>query len=111
MQADPYSYRIHIILPAYGKRFGNMDFRRFAEEVIREETPAHILPKICWISQVDMAELQVYYRDWIYLKAGKDKTRRTEKLNNFIDTLFRVKNAYPSTGLGGDFILGQTAIS
>jgi hypothetical protein len=111
-EADPYSYRIHIILPAYGQRFSNMDFRRFAEEVIREETPAHILPKICWISQEDMAVLEKQYHDWIELKAGLDTTAgRTVTINNFIDTLFRVKNVYPSNLLLGEFILGQTAIS
>jgi hypothetical protein len=112
-EVDPYSYRIHIILPAYSSRFSNMDFRRFAEEVIREETPAHILPKICWISKEDMVELEIRYHDWIYLKAGKDTdtAQRTKKLTNFIDTLFRVKNVYPSHNLDeSEFILGQTAL-
>jgi hypothetical protein len=114
-ETDPYTYRIHFILPAYGKRFSNMDFRRFAEEVIREETSAHILPKICWISQKDMAELEKLYRDWINLKAGKGTfvpEDRTKILNDFIDKLNAVKNVYPSQKrLGLDFIIGQTAFT
>lgn len=101
VETDPYSYRIHIILPAYGKRFSNREFRRFAEEVIREETPAHILPKICWISQEDMAELEKQYHEWIKLKAGKGTVTtadRTLILNNFIDIMTK---AYPIPGLGG----------
>ena len=54
---DPYSYRIHVILPAYAARFSDMDFRRFVEEAIRQETPAHILPRICWIAKEDSALL------------------------------------------------------
>lgn len=115
---DPYSCRIHVILPAYGSRFQSMDFRRFAEEVIREETPAHILPKICWISKDDMARFEKDYRDWIYLKTGAEKTKRREKLSRFIETLFTVRNVYPSEHLHecepGDeqprFILGRTAL-
>ena len=115
---DPYSYRIHIILPADNGRFSNMEFRRFAEQVIREETPAHILPKICWISKEDIASFEKLYQDWIYLKAGAETVQRNEKLTSFIKKLFEVKNVYPSQNLhecgsGEDrpkFILGQTAL-
>ncbi len=116
LDVDPYSYRLHIVLPAENGRFSDMAFRRFAEEVIREETPAHILPKICWISKKDMALLEKAYRDWIFLKAGRETTERAEKLTAFIETLFKVKNIYPSQKLYGcdseetKFILGQTAL-
>ena len=115
---DPYSYRIHIILPAYTSRFGDMTFRRYAEQVIREETPAHILPKICWISKDDMTVFEKLYRDWIYLKSGKDKSQRLYKLQAFIDNLYAVKNVFPSNQLydcdaaedKAKFILSQTAL-
>ena len=114
--SDPYSYRLHLILPAENGRFTNMQFRQFVEEVIREETPAHILPKICWINREDMAMLEKTYCDWIYLRSGKDSTDRQNKLNRFITALFEVKNAYPSRLLRDcketedRFILGQTSI-
>ncbi len=115
---DPYSYRLHIILPAYSSRFSNMEFRRFAEEVIREETPAHILPKICWIDRDYLSVLEKQYRDWIYLKAGAETSQRQNKLENFINTLFAVRNVYPTQRLqeclAGDprdkFILGSTIL-
>jgi hypothetical protein len=117
-EVDPYSYRIHIILPAYGPRFGKIEFRRFAEAVIREETPAHILPKVCWINKEDMTVLEKLYRDWIYPKVGLDQTERQEKLKQFIQELFTVKNVYPQQKLSDfdsredqpKFILGQTAL-
>lgn len=113
---DPYSYRVHIILPAENGRFRNMQFRQFMEEVIREETPAHILPKICWISKEDMAMLEDVYRDWIYLKAGRDTNDRKAKLERFIGALFEVKNIYPTQQLrdcnnnNDKFILGSTSL-
>lgn len=117
-EEDPYSYRINIILPAYGHRFSNMDFRRFAEDVIRMETPAHILPKICWISKDDMAGFEKLYRDWIYLKPGAETAQRKEKLTAFIEKLFAVKNVYPprqlhECGTGEEkpkFIIGQSSL-
>ena len=114
-EADPYSYRLTIILPAYSDRFRNMNFRRFVEQVIREETPAHILPKICWIDKYDMAELEKLYRDWIYLKAGVEKTDRQDKLKKFIKKLFAVKSVYPPQKLSDcdsrdKFILGRTSL-
>jgi uncharacterized protein len=117
-EIDPYSYRIHVILPAYTSRFSNMHFRRFVEEVIRSETPAHILPKICWIDRENMVALEKLYRDWIYLKAGVDKTNRGDKLRSFINKLFKVKNVYEPQKLREcdssedelKFILGRTAL-
>jgi uncharacterized protein len=106
---DPYSYRLHVVLPAYAGRFANMDFRRFAEEVIREETPAHILPKICWIARDDMERLEGAYREWL---------ENQEKLEDLIGVLYSVKNVYPSEKLHAcddpevqaKFILGRTAL-
>jgi hypothetical protein len=116
MAADPYSYRIQIILPADSSRFSNIAFRNFTETVIREETPAHILPKICWISKEAMGDFEKAYRDWIYLKAGVEPEERQTKLERFVEQLFKIKNVYPSeklspcSGEGGKFILGQTAL-
>ena len=68
-ELDPYSYRLHIILPAYGERFGDIDFREFSEDLIRNEVPAHIMAKICWISKKSMSEFQIHYKRWLSLKA------------------------------------------
>lgn len=115
---DPYSYRIHFILPAYAGRFQNMDFRRFVEETIRQETPAHILPKVCWVDSADMAALEGPYRDWIDLRSGHSSADRTQKIQALIDVLQRVKNVYPQRLLhecSADeskppFILGRSAL-
>ena len=113
--ADPYSYRIHVVLPAYGGRFEDMEFRRWAEQVIREETPAHIQPRVCWIGRDDMAELETLYRAWIHLRAGRPADDRATVLRRFIDTLFASKNVYPTQRLNDcrapeKFVLGHTAL-
>jgi uncharacterized protein YegP (UPF0339 family) len=108
---DPYSYRLHVVLPAWAGRFASMDFRRFAEEVIREECPAHLLPKVCWIDRDDMIELEAAWRGWL---EARDRT----SLAALIGVLYRVRNVYPFERLrpckAGDekprFILGRTAL-
>lgn len=48
---DPhYSFRITYVMPGWTSPFNtNMSWRAFAERTILEQTPAHLLPKICWV--------------------------------------------------------------
>lgn len=62
---DPYSFRISVYLPSWSKRFKKIRFRQHVEKVLREECPAHIFPKICWISHDQMRDLEKVYTDWL----------------------------------------------
>ncbi|MBS0345601.1 MAG: diguanylate cyclase [Proteobacteria bacterium] len=116
--ADPYSWRLQIVLPAYAGRFQQMDFRNFAEHVIRSEVPAHLLPKICWVNADDMARFELAYRDWLSLHAGVTSADRQAKLQALIDALTTMKNIYPQRTLFDcfaespkpPFVLGSTAL-
>lgn len=55
---DPYSFRISVYLPSWSRRFKKIRFRQYVEKVLREECPAHIFPKICWISHDQMKYLE-----------------------------------------------------
>lgn len=115
---DPYSHRLHIVLPAQAGRFQDMEFRRFAEETIRQEVPAYLLPTVCWIDAEQMAKLEKAYRDWVELHAGITTHDRTARIKALIDALTQASNVYPQrllTECMGDdptphFILGQTAL-
>jgi hypothetical protein len=111
---DPYSYRLHIVVPAGAGRFRNMEFRRFAEEIIRQETPAHLLPKICWVDERDIADIEAAWRAW-RLVLARDETGAAAKLAALRDALFKAKNIYPARTLADcqaeeKFILGRTAL-
>lgn len=94
---DQYSFRITIAIPYWPDRFRNMSFRSYAEKLIRYETPAHIMVKICWIDFNDMYELETLYLQWILLEC-QDKPNRTQ-LNDAISDLIKkinnMKNVYP----------------
>jgi hypothetical protein len=112
---DPYSYRLHIVLPGEGDHFAKMEFRRYAEQLIREETPAHLLPKICWVSEVDMKAVEEAWLAWREILAGIDETGVDAKLEALADALFNVKNVYPEMTLGDcagedKFVLGWSVL-
>ena len=93
--ADPYSFRITVLLPAWSKRFKNIDFRKFVEKTIRMETPAHILPRICWVNQKEMSAFERDYKDWLTYLVTKKGKRGVNLLNNVIETLSNMKSVYP----------------
>lgn len=48
---DPYSFRLTFVMPGWIEPFNtNMEMRDFADRTIRQETPAHLLGKICWVN-------------------------------------------------------------
>jgi hypothetical protein len=115
---DPYSHRLHVVLPAYAGRFQDMGFRQFVEQTIRRETPAHLLPTVCWVDADDMARFESAWRGFLELHVGSATGGRRQRLQALIDALVSVKNIYPSRTLfdcTGDetrppFVLGRTSL-
>jgi hypothetical protein len=49
-EEDPYSFRLTFVMPGWlGPFDSNMEMRDFADRTIRQETPSHLLAKICWV--------------------------------------------------------------
>jgi len=62
---DPYSFKATIVLPGYLTRFRNLTFRKYAEKIFRQEAPAHVVLKICWVNANDMKQFQLAYKNWL----------------------------------------------
>jgi hypothetical protein len=93
---DPYSFRITVVMPGWTKRFKNIDFRRFAEKTIRKECPAHILPKICWVSKEQMKGLQDVHTDWLQSKKyGTDAADTNTATKALLEVLLNLHTIYP----------------
>lgn len=88
--ADYYSFRITIVLPYWPVRFLSMDFRQYVERTIHMETPAHILPKICWIDVEPMNALEKCYREWLSESTQQQPDR--DRLSDFTKTLVKQLN-------------------
>ena len=104
---DPYSFRVHIIVPAFAGRFGverefdRMSFRRFVEKTVREETPAHVMPKICFVDKESLKRLETRYRVWLghRASANPDSPQSNAALNALIGELEKLQNEYPARKL------------
>ena len=128
---DPYSYRVSIVLPGYTYRFSNPDFRRYMEDVIREELPAHVLPKICWVgnrngivedTENDLLQFENAYKKYLYEKTTleQEQPTNTNELQNLIKAMHELNTVYPvgrlmdcnaeDEALDGRIILGQSSI-
>ena len=136
---DPYSFRVSVILPGWTHRFSNKDFRTYMENIIREEIPAHILARICWVGHVrgvdpdeenDMLQMQLKYRmflEQLQIKCANYPLNKTEitayreALSEFIPSFNSMHTIYDSGNLhdcnnddtetkGNKIILGRTNI-
>ncbi|MBD8082299.1 hypothetical protein [Chryseobacterium caseinilyticum] len=127
---DPYSFKATIVLPGYLARFKNLTFRKFAEKVFRQEAPAHVLLKICWLNTEDMLEFQKTYRQWLeeyrdYRKKycshklkTEDQKAYVKKLGDLVNVLKKLNTIYPEGNLydcdisetKNPLILGSTSL-
>lgn len=62
---DPFSFKATLVFPGWLPRFGNRYFRKYAENLIRKEAPAHTQIKICWVGKEDMIAFQQVYQAWL----------------------------------------------
>jgi len=86
---DFFSFKISVVFPSWSARCSNRDFHNLAEETLRLNAPAHILPEFCWLNFVDMIEFERRYDAWCELKtergaASAELDRRAGKLIDFL---------------------------
>lgn len=94
---DPYSFRITVVLPGYSMRLRNRHFRRFAERLIRMETPAHVLPRICFVDEEHMGAFEEAWNTWLNERwNSKDPTKQAkdDTLTKLIDILEKMFTVY-----------------
>lgn len=98
---DPYSFRVTAVVPYWPERFRNMDFRRFFEATLRQEAPAHVHIKICWVDQEAMGNFEEAYRNWLEenAKPKPDRIHRATLQNKLIAVLASLRSVYPETTL------------
>jgi hypothetical protein len=120
-ETDPYSFRITVVLNGEdGLANKGIEFRRFAEQTIRMETPAHLGLKICWVSKESLKEFGDLYCNWLaeLSKPEPDVLTLHKRLDALIKVFTNLNNVYPQATLhdcidGNDsnrVFLGHSAI-
>ncbi|TXD85065.1 hypothetical protein ESY86_00495 [Subsaximicrobium wynnwilliamsii] len=96
---DPFSFKATLIFPGWLPRFGNRYFRKYAENLIRKEAPAHTQIKICWVGKDDMIAFQQVYQPWLHAfremrrkycnssLSNEEKTRYNSQLSNMMKAM------------------------
>ena len=66
-----FSNRVSVIFPSWTARCSDLEFRSWAEGLVRENCPAHITPEIYWLDFSGMCEFEVLYSKWSDLIENK----------------------------------------
>ncbi len=102
---DPYTFRASVVLPYWPNHFDNFSFREYFENKIREEAPAHIMLKICWLNNDLMREFEVRYKKWIVALADYSFDKKVNLLSfrdandKMIEILAQLHSEYPEATL------------
>jgi len=110
--SDPYSFRVTVILPGWTDLSCSLNYRKYVERVVREEIPAHIFVKNCWISKEVMALFENAYAIWhdilregTFLPLSPDwETRRSQANAALVDAFGQFANIYPEAVLMSDTV-------
>jgi hypothetical protein len=99
---DPYSHRFTIVMNGEeGLANSGIDFRRFAEKTIREQAPAHLGLKICWVSSEQLIEFEKRWCAFLKekAKAETDAAELNTKLVALLSAFENLKSVYPDAYL------------
>lgn len=101
-EEDPYSFRVTVLLPYWMNRFQDpfLRPRKYVDQLLRQEAPAHVFLKICWIGNEQMRQFETRFKRWLEenAKVCPDPDLLTTRLNDLIATLEHLQNVY-STGV------------
>ncbi len=83
-EQDPYTFRASVYLPYWTDQFNNLNFRTYFENMIRAEAPAHIMLKVCWLSNGQMRQLEIVFKRWVFALANfTHQILNVQKANEF----------------------------
>jgi hypothetical protein len=90
-----YDFKISVVLPSWTARCQDENFRLLAEETVRLNCPAHILPQFYWLDFNTMFDFEAHYKNWLEKKSAPETESR--ELNAAAKTLiaFLIKHHHP----------------
>ncbi len=62
---DFYPMRLSVVLPDWSVRTASADFRRFAQETVQINAPAHVLASCCWLDFGRMERFEQHWLAWL----------------------------------------------
>lgn len=97
-EEDPYSFRVTAVLPYWMEKFVDpqMKIREYTNRLFRQEAPAHVHLKICWVNNSQMRLVDLHYRRWLEENAKRfpNKEMLSRRLNALISIMGKLRNVY-----------------
>jgi hypothetical protein len=93
---NPYSFRVSAIFPAQLKKFANKNFQELAELTLRLETPAHIMPHVYFVNNLQLSRFERAYKKWLETSAlpvPEDPAQKLSHLKNLNQALLELAGA------------------
>ena len=86
---DPYSFTMTMVFPAWPARFRSDVFRRSVQELVLNESPAHLYVHILWLELSDMEVFERAYKKWIdlYACAPAEDPERKRAAKSLLSTI------------------------
>ncbi|WP_462219726.1 hypothetical protein [Ferruginibacter sp.] len=106
---DGYSFWITVAVPNWLPQFkNNINAQYQFEQLVRRETPAHILVRFCWMSPKEMYQFETAYLQWLYENALEKPNERelTQHVNSLVQIMKQCKFSIREMG---DPCLNNTA--
>lgn len=89
---DPYSFIATAVLPAWPQRFRSQENKELVERLLRQETPAHVLLRVLWLTPQEFCVFETTFRDWNRYLAEKPYCPDKKKINcKLLDLLVNTK--------------------
>jgi uncharacterized protein YegP (UPF0339 family) len=105
-----YSHRMSVFLPNWPLRFQSNEFKLYAEQIIQENSPAHLAVNCFWLSAYDAKIFERMYNDWkslnlevhggnepAELRPVKALDEASEKIKDFIQRLQREQERWTAS--------------
>lgn len=106
---DSYSMQVTVVVPGWLKICEDRTFRDIVEKTIRQEIPAHISTKICWISHDMMKKTEDAYEKYLSSLKTLPYTDITQNNNankdisdallDMVEAMYSLYNIYPTVKL------------
>jgi hypothetical protein len=89
-QADDfvYSFTITAVVSARPRQLNDSDYQTVVREVVRENTPAHIVADFCFLRPLQMRQFEVLYWDWrraLRHRAQSEIIETSDRLRDFLE--------------------------
>jgi hypothetical protein len=80
-QQDPFSLQLTFVLPDGAGRFARPEFKQRVEQTLRAETPAHLVPYVCWMDAAHWADFTQALKTWQQMYRQYQAARFSVKLD------------------------------